>query len=181
MLNRRCCIPIACQRVIEFVQQDGDVTPWQLSNSLLDYRVLGRPPGGEPAHIEKVAPREASHSRELGTQIGCEPADDPAPPRSNFLLRQNLVANLPIQLDQLRVDHALSTNLSVSHTGLQTGEEVRVPVRERYNGVGHIPHSRRPLQHRPITTGGMPQRKQAASMNSSDCPTYALPEPDRTV
>jgi hypothetical protein len=55
------------------------------------------------------------------------------------LLRQNIVANLPIQLDQLRVDHALSTNLSVSHTGLQPGDEVEVSVRERYNGIGYAP------------------------------------------
>jgi hypothetical protein len=55
------------------------------------------------------------------------------------LLRQYLVADLPIQLDQLSVHHTLSANLSISHTDLQPGEEVRISVRERCNGIGHMP------------------------------------------
>lgn len=92
--------------VIEPVEEDGDVPPGQLCNSLLQ-NLLVRPRCRERPHIREVPRGEPLHLRELGPQIRCEPADDVAPPPFLPLALQNRCSDSPVETDQFRVHAAL--------------------------------------------------------------------------
>jgi hypothetical protein len=106
VLDRGGGVPIALALVVEFVQQHGDVAQGQSSNRLLDDRQL-RPGGREGAHVEQVAPGQATHAREGGAQVGGEPLDDPGAPALGLLALQDRVPEAPVEPDQLGVDHPL--------------------------------------------------------------------------
>jgi hypothetical protein len=76
---------------------------------------------------------------ELRTKVIRQAADHTTSPTDLPLLVKTLVPEIPVQLDELRVDDALSSHLGVSHTGFQPGEEVEVSVWDRCNGICHAP------------------------------------------
>ncbi|WP_412874083.1 hypothetical protein ACL00U_16900 (plasmid) [Curtobacterium poinsettiae] len=79
MRSRLGGVPVPELTIVEPVQEDGDVTPWQLCNSLLQSLLL-RPSRPERTHVRKVAWGEPLDLRELRTQIRREPTDDVTPP-----------------------------------------------------------------------------------------------------
>jgi hypothetical protein len=84
-------VPIPLGGVIELVEQDGDVAPGQLANSLLDDYLL-RPGVGHLAHGVDVAAGQTAHLGERGTQVRGEPVDHPGAPSLGLLALQHGVA-----------------------------------------------------------------------------------------
>ena len=79
------------------------MAPGQLAHSLWANLAV-RPAGGELAHVLQVRIRQTSHLRELGPQVAREPVDDLAAPPIALLTREDLLADTPIEPDQLLVD-----------------------------------------------------------------------------
>jgi hypothetical protein len=77
--GRLAGVPVAELVVVEPVEEDGDVAPGQLCNSLLQ-NLLVRPGCCERSHLREVPRGAALHLRELSPQIRRKPADDVAPP-----------------------------------------------------------------------------------------------------
>ena len=70
--------------------------------------MLARPPRrpclGERPHVLEVRRREPCHVRELPAEIGGETVDDLGAPSLSVLALEDLVPDLPVELDQLAVD-----------------------------------------------------------------------------
>ena len=65
-------VPVTELMIIQSVEEDGDVSPGQLCNSLLQSLLL-RPRGRERTHVRQVPPREPLHLRKPHTQVRGEP------------------------------------------------------------------------------------------------------------
>jgi hypothetical protein len=72
------------------------MSPWQLSNNLLD-KLLVRVSLGECAHVGEVSTRESLHIWKLAAQIVRQSADHFGTPALLLLAFQNRLANLPIE------------------------------------------------------------------------------------
>ena len=120
-------VPVACDGVIELVDQDHDVLPRQFPSSLLGNWIRSRPCDSECPHVLQVRGREALH---LGfrTEIVRQTPDHPTPPAGLSLLVENLVPEIPIQLYQLSVDHPLGPDLRVPDPNLQSIKELDVSI-----------------------------------------------------
>ena len=113
-----CCggVPVAGSLVVELVDEDGEMSPRQLSNSLLD-NCLPRPGACDGAHVVQVAAGESPHVGELRPQIGGKSIDHPAAPPCRVLTVQDCSTDIPVQHQQLRIDGA--GGLQASSTDLR--------------------------------------------------------------
>ncbi|WP_445971328.1 histone-like nucleoid-structuring protein Lsr2 [Curtobacterium poinsettiae] len=118
MRSRLGGVPVPELTIVEPVQEDGDVTPWQLCNSLLQSLLL-RPSRPERTHVRKVAWGEPLDLRELRTQIRREPTDDVTPPPLIALTLQDRRTDPPVQTDKLSVHAALRGKPGSAHLLLQ--------------------------------------------------------------
>lgn len=121
--------------LLDLGEQNHVVAPRQSSNSLLDDCVLW--PGlCERPHVKQVRARETLHVREGGAQIMREPFDDLAAVPLLGLTGEKISSDLPVQLQQLRIDLERGLLLSGVDPGLEIGQPIGVPVR-RINESRH--------------------------------------------
>src|ERR1022692_2119328 len=108
------------------------MTPRQLSNGLLDncVGILSGPGVGEAAHVVEVGTREAGHLWEVATEIRGQSVDDLGAPALAPLAVENLVPNLPVELDQLAVDGEYGTSACGCDPRLDLGEELWIVGRQ---------------------------------------------------
>ncbi len=76
-------VPVPLLTGAELVEQHHQVAPGQSCSGLL-HKLL-RPRLSQRPHVVQVAPRPAPLVRELSSQVGREPVDDPAAPGGLFL------------------------------------------------------------------------------------------------
>jgi hypothetical protein len=124
--SRLAGVPVAELVVIEPVKQDRDVSPRELSNSLLD-NCVRRPLPRESAHVEQVRAGEPFHLRKLCTQIRRETTDDVTAPPLITLALQDGRADPPVETDELRVHAALRGEPGGANLLLQFGKSGGIP------------------------------------------------------
>jgi hypothetical protein len=108
--------------------------------------ILSGPGIGEAAHMVEVGAREAGHLREVATEIRGQPVDDLGAPALQALALENLVPDLPVQLDELAVDRERGTRARGRDPGLDLGKECRIvgrrvrrPMRDRLSHGSVVP------------------------------------------
>jgi len=111
----------------------GIMSPRQLSNGLLDNFIAAsfqRPSLREAPHVVEIRPREACDGRELPTKVGGQSVDNPATPALAPLALEDLVSDLPVELDQLAVDGEYGPGACACDPRLDLGKELRVVGRQ---------------------------------------------------
>src|SRR5665647_1706965 len=96
------------------------MAPGKLSHSLWDNCAFG-PGGSHLTHVVDVAARQSAHVRVSRPQVIREPVDDPGTPALGALPVQDGLADCPVQLDDLGVDHPRG-GPPVSYTHLRAHE-----------------------------------------------------------
>jgi len=99
---------------------------------VLEHFSLG-PCGSKRAHVAEAAHGEATRTRKSRPQVGGQPLDDfratttAAIPLAGLAL-QDLATDLPVNLDQLRVDRPRSPRLSAADATLDVLEKLLVAL-----------------------------------------------------
>ena len=83
--------------------------PGQLANSLLANWV--GPSQRERPHVLQVRKGQTAHPGKLGLEIPGKPTHHPRPPTVPGLALHNVMADVPVQLNELGVHRAMSTQL----------------------------------------------------------------------
>ena len=81
--------------------------------------------------VAEVRAREAGHLWEVTTEVRCQSIDDLGAPSLTLLAVEDLVPDLPVELDQLAVDREHRTSPGRRDPGLDLGEELRIGGRQR--------------------------------------------------
>ena len=133
-------VPFPQGLVIEPVQEDRDMAPGQLCNSLLHpfWPCLGQGP-----HIEKVAARRAFHLRELCSEVSRKALDNLGPPALGLLAFQYQPAEAPVQADHLRVHRQVCPQPSRAHRSLGFGQQRGIALGSDVDVHAPILHSPR--------------------------------------
>ena len=143
-------IPFSDFLLRHLVQKYHDVAPWQLRSSLLRNWRLGPGPG-KCSHVLKVSGREAFHIRELRPQVFGDPPDDAASPPLLFLLEENVVADGPVELDQLGVDRSHSFGTGNADLPPEVCQKLAVSGGSRQvAGLVHVFNPRGQTQNRAV-------------------------------
>ncbi len=111
------------------------MSPGQFRNRLLRNLAV-RPRTGKLPHVFEVPERQASHLRELGPQVARQPVDDLAAPALLLLALEDLIADTPVEPDQLLVDGERGTRARRSDLALETLEQLGVTIRKGRSGKG---------------------------------------------
>ena len=142
VVKRGAGVGLALRAVLQARQQHQVVAPGQSSNKLLDDCLI-RPGLGKGAHVHQVGARKALHVREGRAQVMRQPVDHLRAPALGVLARQDVAANLPVQPDQLAIDHQRGALLGGVDAALQVGQPVGVALRLRAQASGQIGRRRR--------------------------------------
>ena len=97
------------------------MAPGQLSHNLWDSCALG-PGGSHLSHVVDVAARQSPHIRVRRAQVIRQPVDNPGTPALGVLPVQDGLADGPVELDELGVDHPRSGPLRRPDLGLQLSQ-----------------------------------------------------------
>ena len=100
--------------------------PGQLCSSPLHKFLLSRPGLGCPSHVEQVAPGPPSLVGELALEVCGKPVNDLRPPARCRLALEDVASDGPVQPHHLSVGCASRTELGLTHSILEGGEEVAV-------------------------------------------------------
>ena len=125
MLERGLGVPEPGSRVLDPQQRDV-LAPGQFANDPLENCRVG-PRRGERPHIAQIGRREAARIGELRAQVGGEPVDHLGAPAVRCLAFANVVADLPIEADQLAVHGEGGAQPRLANPGFQVGEPGGVP------------------------------------------------------
>lgn len=104
------------------------MAPWQLCSNLLHYLLL-RPRFGKRSHILQTARAESLDARKLDLQVMGQPVDHPGAPAFGSLPCQDVVADRPVEQNELPADGKGGPNLSPFDATLQVGEQFGVAGR----------------------------------------------------
>ena len=83
-----------------------------------------------------VAAREALHLRELSTKIGREPVDDSPAPALLLLALEDLIADTPVEPDQLLVNRECGTRARSTDLSLEASTQLGIALRKGRSGKG---------------------------------------------
>jgi hypothetical protein len=163
-------IPQAALWIIELVEEAANVAPGQLSHRLWDIFLIW-PGGRKLAHVMDVATREALHLRKLSTKIRREPLDDFPAPALLLLAFENLLADTPVEPDQLLVDRKRGTRACRADLSLEARKQLGIAVRKGRSGKGlaadHCLHYRNVRGRLPSPFQAAPSSEQAHLPGSS--------------
>jgi hypothetical protein len=80
--------------------------------------------------VVEVRAREAGHLWEVTTEVRCQSIDDLGAPSLTLLAVEDLVPDLPVELDQLAVDREHRTSTRSLDPRLDLGKERRIVGRQ---------------------------------------------------
>ncbi|MBB2903231.1 hypothetical protein FHR75_004073 [Kineococcus radiotolerans] len=99
-------VPVAGGALVEAAEEDGEVAPGQSCSGLLHEVGFLGPGGGGGAHVLQVAAGEAALVGEGGAEVVGEAVDDLRAPPGVVLVGEDVVADGPVQPQELGVGGA---------------------------------------------------------------------------